>query len=87
MFFTNSSRLVERVKQFSVADPDVLSLAEMCSIRSGSYVKELAQIIQESKAHILDCKVSERVRHHNRRVNKECIFWYHLRVCPPAALP
>lgn len=52
-------RLVERVRQFSVVDPDVLSLGEMCSIRSGFYVKELTQIVQESKAHILDCKVSE----------------------------
>ena len=49
---------MERVRQFSVTDPDVLSLAEMCSIRSGFYVKELTQIVQESKTHILDCKVS-----------------------------
>ena len=42
-----------------MADADVLSLAEMCSIRSGVYVKELAQIVHESKAHILDCEVSD----------------------------
>ena len=51
-------RLVQRVKQFSVAEPDVLSLAQMCSIRSGIYVKEISRIVQESKAHILACKVS-----------------------------
>ena len=50
---------MERVRHFSVADADVLSLAEMCSIRSGVYVKELAQIVHESKAHILDCEVSD----------------------------
>lgn len=58
-----SNRLMERVRQFSVVDPDVLSLAEMCSIRSGFYVKELTQIVQESKEHILACKTCHNLGH------------------------
>lgn len=65
------SRLMERVRQFSVVDPDVLSLAEMCSIRSGFYVKELTQIVQESKEHILACKVREASESEHRE-NGEC---------------
>ena len=56
------------MKQFSVVEPDVLSLAQMCSIRSGIYVKEITRIVQESRAHILSCKVS------SARYSRENVF-------------